>query len=280
MEKGTLHASVLQWSKYHDLVPSDRAQKIPKNVRGLILQGQLFDRASDLVKAIPPHILMSDDGVFAFANAIHKFDALSATTDAFQSFLTALLCVRGTTETFTNFESRFEATLCKVRNAYGTVVVMPDVFWDLMLLSNARVDPSHKVSILARIAGKKTPQSTAMHSTGETSATDITQAAPNVQATGNTSHVSSTSAASSFHRSSTELVANAIDDALSAITYEDVAIIISACDMSITERAQYTYLSEAARSTPNPRQIPKKIFRVHEDPDLFFRALEGRPVLS
>ncbi len=47
------HASVLQWCRYHDLLPDDNSLKLPKNVRGLILQGQLYGRAVDLAAVIP-----------------------------------------------------------------------------------------------------------------------------------------------------------------------------------------------------------------------------------
>ncbi len=73
----------MKWSKYHDLLHSDHAQKVSKNVRGLILQEITILPCFRSLKAITLHILMSDDGAFVVANAIDEFDALSATTDAF-----------------------------------------------------------------------------------------------------------------------------------------------------------------------------------------------------
>ncbi len=89
----------------------ENASKIPKNVCGLVLQDQLFGRDVELVAAIPSNILCSDDGAFAVANAIHKLDALSATTDAFQALLSVLSCQRNERESFSSFEFRFEAAM-------------------------------------------------------------------------------------------------------------------------------------------------------------------------
>ncbi len=52
--------------------PTQTRLRYQKNVWGLLLQGQLFGRAVELVAAIPSNILCSDDGAFAVANAIHK----------------------------------------------------------------------------------------------------------------------------------------------------------------------------------------------------------------
>ncbi len=148
------HAIVLQCSKFHDLLPDTNVQKIPKHSRGLVLQGQLFGRPVDLVAAIPHKILMSEDGMLALANAIHKFDPLVPTSDAYKSFLAVVTCVRKANETHTGFENRFESLMCKARKASGSSTVMPEVYCAFMLLTNARMDSSHKVSILARLPGK------------------------------------------------------------------------------------------------------------------------------
>ncbi len=104
-----------------------------KNVRGLVLQGWLFERAAELVVAIPSSILCSEDGAFAVVNAIHEFDALSGTTDAFQAFLSVLSCRCNERESVFSFGSRFEAAMCKSKNASGSTVVLPDVYFAFMM---------------------------------------------------------------------------------------------------------------------------------------------------
>ncbi len=96
--------SLLQWCKFHDLLPEDHAQKVPACVSGLVVQGQLYGRAVNLVAALPKTVITSPDGSYAIANSIHKVFPSSATTEAYQSFLSAICCVRGNTETSVNYE--------------------------------------------------------------------------------------------------------------------------------------------------------------------------------
>ncbi len=174
-------------------------------------------------------VIVSPNGAFAIANAIHKFDPRAATTEAYQSRLSALSCVRGGSEFFVSFESRFEASVCKARKSSGTVVYDAKSLLGVHVTLHARVYPAQKVSFLAHLATKS-----AKNTSSEVAAPEhSTAVGPSTSAAATaTSNQSVGSMASSFQRNSTQLLASSIDEALSAIPYEDAATIDRASDMS------------------------------------------------
>lgn len=127
-----------------------------------MLQSNLFDRAQDLVKKVTEEEPMSEDGALKVASAIFKRDVLSIVTDTFQRFLDVLKTKQGETETFRNFETRFEAQVCRL-NASCSGSTLPSALLSFLLLANSRIDSSQRVSIISAAApvGSGTADATA-----------------------------------------------------------------------------------------------------------------------
>ena len=143
--------NVIRWKRLHDALPKEHSWKIDKNLQGVVLQSQLFDRAADLAEKLTETEIMSEDGALIIAKTIHKVDPLSAVTDAFQKFQQVLNTKRGQTETFRNFEQRFDSVTCKY-NAANPNSPLPSSLTAFLLLANSGCDENKRVSILAAIA--------------------------------------------------------------------------------------------------------------------------------
>ena len=141
-------SAVALWQAFHDKLPDSNSNKIPKELRGIILMSNLFGRAKDLCKKIPDQEIQSDTGVDAIVKAIYKRDPLSAVSTVYQDFLTVLGTKRGASESFRNFESRFTANVSKF-NSHSTSFVLIEAIAAFMLLANSGVDSNQRVSVLA-----------------------------------------------------------------------------------------------------------------------------------
>ena len=140
--------SVKLWSAFHDKLPVANANKIPDELRGIMLQSQLYGRAKDLCKKLSDVTIQSKGGSDAIVNAVCKRDALSAVSDVYRDYMALLNLKRGSNEMFKNFESRFEAQVSKF-NAHSTVTKIPEALTALLLLANSNVDDSQRISVLA-----------------------------------------------------------------------------------------------------------------------------------
>ena len=87
------------------------------------------------------------------ARAIHKSDSLSWVNGAFRKFQDLLSVTRGSTESMINFESRFDAALCRL-NAVCKDSQLPDTIFAFLVLSHAHIDTSQRISILASLLSK------------------------------------------------------------------------------------------------------------------------------
>lgn len=75
--------AIEDWCDYHGKVPDSNTNIVPKNLRGLQIQSQLFDPASDFINDIPHSVLKPDDGAVAIVDALHKRNQLSKVVDVF-----------------------------------------------------------------------------------------------------------------------------------------------------------------------------------------------------
>lgn len=148
-------SSVSLWTAFHNKLPDTNSNKIPDELRGIMLQSQLFGRARDLCKKIPDDTIQSSSGAEAIVKAVHKRDPLSAVSDVFQDFITLLSTKRGQNESFKNFESRFEAQVSKF-NSHSHASKLPEALTAFMLLGNSAVDSSQRVSVLAAASPHET----------------------------------------------------------------------------------------------------------------------------
>ena len=143
--------AVMLWSALHDKLPDSNNNKIPKELRGIMLQSQLYGRAKEICKKVPDSVIQSVEGVQAIVNAVYKRDALSTVSDVYQDFMNLLNLKRGANESFRNFESRFEAQVSKF-NAHSDTSKIPASLTAFMLLANSNVDSSQRISVLAAAA--------------------------------------------------------------------------------------------------------------------------------
>ena len=240
------HRSVLAWMQFHDLLPPNDSNKLPVQVRGIILKSNLFGRAKDLVDVIPDSDILSSDGPYVIANVVHKFDPLASITEAYGNVMNLFNCVRGDTELFSNFVPRFEAAM-----AVSSKSKMSPAICGFLLLNNARIDHAHKVSILSSLATK-------------------TRSNSNVSSISNL-HVDSSPAPLPFVLtpaiesqtpfSSRRAVTESIEAALDTISFEDVASIIRSCDataksQNITDGSSSSYVRASSSrfgSTSKPK---------------------------
>lgn len=120
-----------------------------------MLQCELFGRALDLSKKIPETSIKSGAGASAVIDAIYKRDPLAVVGNVFQVFLEVLHTKRGSTETYKNFESRFEVQVSKF-NSLSKTSHLPDslisptptltalsvsLFWLLLFLARVNTAP-------------------------------------------------------------------------------------------------------------------------------------------
>ena len=143
--------AVRLWSALHDKLPDSSSNKIGSDIRGIMLKSQFYGRAKEIVKKVPDDVIESNEGAQAIVNAVYKRDALSTVSDVYQDFMRLMNLKRGPTETFLNFESRFEAQISKF-NAHSETSKIPASLTALMLLANSKVDSGQRISVLAAAA--------------------------------------------------------------------------------------------------------------------------------
>ena len=139
------------WKRCNDRLPERSANNIPENLQGIVLKSQFYGRAIDLVKKLSPDEIEADNGALNVASAIFKQYVLSIVTDTFHRFLDVLRTRQGEGETYNNFETRFDAQICKL-NATCEVSELPSALVDFLLLANSKIGASQRVSILSAAA--------------------------------------------------------------------------------------------------------------------------------
>ena len=140
--------AVKQWSLFHDGLSDNNSNKINKQLRGIVLEGNLYGRAKDLAKSISPTELSSERGADLIVSTIHQRDPLSVVSSIYADFSHLLSIRRGSNESLRNFELRFAAQLSKFR-ANGQLVCLHESLTAFMLLNNADVDDAQRVAILS-----------------------------------------------------------------------------------------------------------------------------------
>lgn len=116
-----------------------------------MLKFQLYGQASDLRAELTREELKSDNGVNLIVNAAYQRDALSVISEAFDGFNTLLTTRRRQSGSLKTFETRFSAAVTKF-NSLSNTTKLPQCITALMLLSNASIEQSQRVSVLAAVA--------------------------------------------------------------------------------------------------------------------------------
>ena len=136
------------WKNFHDKLPENHSHKIPARLQGVILQSQLYDRALDLAQKLTQDEVESENGAIKIASVIYKRDVLSVVTDTFHQFLELLQTKQGMNESYQNFETRFDANVCRL-NTTCSGAKLPSAVLSFLLLANSRIDSAQRVSILS-----------------------------------------------------------------------------------------------------------------------------------
>lgn len=140
--------AVSSWCDFQDNLPDANPNKIGKNNRGIVLRSQLYGRAKDLCKGLDSTKVASVDGVKLIVNSVYKRDALSVVTTLYDELQQLMSLRRERGESFPEYELRFAAQLARF-NSLAPCVAVHDCLSALMLLANADVDSSQRISILA-----------------------------------------------------------------------------------------------------------------------------------
>ena len=125
------------WSSFHAKLPGSKRSKIPKSLRGIMLQSHLCGHAKDLCKDISFDEIASENGVDKICKTLHKMDALTVISKSTK---------RGPNENFQNFDSRFAATIAKMKS-HGSRT-LHESLTGFILSSNRSVDVNQRISIL------------------------------------------------------------------------------------------------------------------------------------
>lgn len=136
------------WEAFHNKLPDSNANKVPEELRGIMLQSNLFGRSKDLCKKVPDSVIQSATGVAAIVRALYKRNPLSTVSLVYQDFLTVLGTKRGSNETFRNFEPRFASKVSKF-NSHSASFELAEALTAFMLLANSGVDSSQRIFVLA-----------------------------------------------------------------------------------------------------------------------------------
>ena len=71
------------WNSFHNRLPDSDSNKIPKELRGMMLKSHLYGRARGLCKSIADTQIQSATGANAIFKAIYKRDALSVVSEVY-----------------------------------------------------------------------------------------------------------------------------------------------------------------------------------------------------
>lgn len=127
------------------------SNRLPISIQGLVLKFQLYGQASDLCAELTNAQLKSDDGVSLIVDNLYRHDFMSVISEAYDGFNNLLNARRAQTESLKNFETRFSAAVTKF-NSLSKTTKLPQCITALMLLSNAAIDHSQRISALAAAA--------------------------------------------------------------------------------------------------------------------------------
>ena len=118
-----------------------------------MLHSQCYGRAKDLCRTIADDDLITENGVKLIINAVYRKDPLAIVREVYHDFMELLSTKRGDKEGYPNFESRFQAQLAKF-NSHFDDLVLSDALMAFLLLGNANIEQSQKISILAACSPK------------------------------------------------------------------------------------------------------------------------------
>ncbi len=127
------------------MLPDNNSNKIPKKLRGIMLDSHLCGRAKDLCQEIPFEQISSEDGCDKICKALHKGDALCVFSTVYSDFET--YCLRSVDPirplVISNPGSRLLShSLNLTQHLLCLNLLWHSCFWRTVLLSPTREYPS------------------------------------------------------------------------------------------------------------------------------------------
>lgn len=116
-----------------------------------MLRSQLYGQGDDLIAELTNEQLKWENGVKFIVDAVYQRDFLFFISEAFDGFNAIMNTRRASNESLRNFKLRFSAAVTKFKSLFN-VTKLPRCITALMLLSNARVEHSQRISALAAAA--------------------------------------------------------------------------------------------------------------------------------
>lgn len=113
------------WSRFFDKLPDSNFNKIPTDLRGIILQPDLYGRYLYLWKIVSDTVIRSKSVTDAIVSAIYKSDSLTIVSETYNDFMSLLNTKRGHAQSFKRYESRFEAKASKF-GAHSSQCILPE----------------------------------------------------------------------------------------------------------------------------------------------------------
>lgn len=143
--------AVEDWKDFHDTLPENSPNKISAAVQGIILKSQLYGQAADQCSELTKEQLKSENGVQLIINAVYRRDFMSVISEAYDGFSILINTRRNDNESLKEFETRFSAAVSKF-NSFSTTTKLPQCITALLLLINASIEHSQRVSALSAAA--------------------------------------------------------------------------------------------------------------------------------
>jgi len=148
--------AVSSWKQFHDALPMAHSNKIPANVQGIILRGNLYGRAWDMAKGIPSKVISGADGARAIVKAVYPRYALEVVSEVFEDFIKLLAVVQGEGESFESYKSRFAANSARF-NGHSTDFELPEALLLFLLLANSKLSTGSRIRMLASAVSEEVP---------------------------------------------------------------------------------------------------------------------------
>lgn len=143
--------AVDDWNKYVNDLPDANFNKLSIPIQALVFKSLFFGQAADLFSGLTNQLLKRDLGVKLIFYAIYQRDTVSVVSEAYGRFNFLLNTLRTHSESLKTFKLRFSASIPNF-NSLSKTTQLPQWITNLIILSNAEIDHTQHVSVLAKVS--------------------------------------------------------------------------------------------------------------------------------
>lgn len=140
--------SVENWLPYHTCKTDNNPNEFPGNVRGTILNFQLYGCARDVVCCVASGKLQSSYNASFIVDAIFNRDPLAVLADMYAKLNYFVSARRRSNRLFSKYLLRLSALVSKLDSDKSSIS-HPEYITAFMLMASAVINDSHRVSIVA-----------------------------------------------------------------------------------------------------------------------------------